>query len=857
MTRDAILLVDDEPQVLVALDDTLSEHFTVVTARSAKQALDVARERRDIAVVMTDQRMPETTGDQLVAMLAAFSDATRILLTGFADLAAVIHAVNSGRIFAYVTKPWNPDDLLHRVHKAAEHFHMVKELAHERQMLHDLMDSVPDGIFFKDLDLRFLRVNKAHAGIVNQGRTSEDLVGKRLSDMLPGEAEALHMEAEERRVLAGVPALDVVRAERIHGSLRWISESKAAIRNANGEPIGLVGIARDITERRRQQERIARLTRIQSVTSGINSVIVRTRDRVELLAESCRIAVQVGGLGLALALRVDSVAERVDVLAVHAVDENSARAVRQLLQTPGKAGETLARLALGSKAAIVEDPSRLGFPGCDENAALALFPLRTVVDSPTAICLLSRPGQSFDEEELELLNEVTENIAFGLEHISKTLRLDFLAYHDELTTLPKRALFLERLNQRIANRKGPDDRAAVLVIDIGRFRQINETLGRIAGDQLLVQIAQRIAARLPDRDILARFDSNTFAVLSSWLDTEAELAQLVEDEILPSLRECFMVSGVELRISAKVGIALFPADGATAEAVIAHAEVALKNAKAGAAKHLFYAPSMHELVAERLTLETRLRRAVESESFELYYQPKVELKTGLTVGLEALLRWRDPVLGSVSPVQFIPVLEEIGLIHEVGRWALQRASAQYGSWIAAGFKAPRIAVNVSALQLAAADLEQTLRDCPHAREGIDIEITESVFVKDLAGSVAKLEAARRFGLRVAIDDFGTGYSSLGYLSRLPIDALKIDRSFIVGMAIDPQETTIVTTIISLAHSMDLEVIAEGVETIEQAHLLRLLKCDQIQGYLVSKPQPADEIQALLGKRFVFSALASA
>jgi EAL domain-containing protein (putative c-di-GMP-specific phosphodiesterase class I) len=184
----------------------------------------------------------------------------------------------------------------------------------------------------------------------------------------------------------------------------------------------------------------------------------------------------------------------------------------------------------------------------------------------------------------------------------------------------------------------------------------------------------------------------------------------------------------------------------------------------------------------------------------------------------------------------------------VGRWALRRAGAQHGSWREAGFNPPRIAVNVSALQLAGADLEQTLRDCPDASHSIDIEITESVFVKDLAGSVAKLEAARRLGLRVAIDDFGTGYSSLGYLSRLPVDALKIDRSFIINMTSDPQETSIVTTIISLAHSMDLKVIAEGVETLEQARLLRLLKCDQIQGYLVSRPQPARDIEAFLDKR---------
>jgi EAL domain-containing protein (putative c-di-GMP-specific phosphodiesterase class I) len=330
------------------------------------------------------------------------------------------------------------------------------------------------------------------------------------------------------------------------------------------------------------------------------------------------------------------------------------------------------------------------------------------------------------------------------------------------------------------------------------------------------------------------------------------VAHLVGNAILPALKESFTVLGTELRIAAKVGIALFPSDGASAEAVVASAEAALKSAKQGVAGYLFFTPSMQERMAERLTLETKLRRAVDAREFELHYQPKVDLRSGRVVGLEALMRWRDAELGSVSPVQFIPLLEETCLIRDAGRWALQEAAAQYERWLAAGVHPPRIAVNVSAIQLAAPDLMQTLHDCPGACDSIDLEITEGVFVKDLAGSVAKLEGARALGLKVSIDDFGTGYSSLGYLSRLPIDALKIDRSFIINMATDPQETTIVNAIISLAHSMDLKVIAEGVETLDQARLLRLLRCDQIQGYLVSRALPADEVVRLLGTRFQFS-----
>jgi diguanylate cyclase (GGDEF)-like protein/PAS domain S-box-containing protein len=850
MTRPSVLLVDDEPQVLVALDDLLCDEFDVFKTESAEQALNLAKDHPDLAVVVTDQRMPKVTGDQLVANLSGCSDAVRILLTGFADLSAVVRAVNDGHIFAYVTKPWNPDDLLLKVHKAVEHFRVSKALAEEQRLLRDLMDSVPDGIYFKDPELKFLRVNRAHAALINGGHT-EEIVGKHLHDLAPENAEALAIEAAERQVLAGIPAVDVERTEGVNGSRRWFSESKAAIRGTKGEAIGLVGITRDITERKQQQERIARLTRIRAVTGGINAALVRMRERGPLLEECCRIAVALGGLGLALAFQVDPDTKRIEVISAEPAGCPLLLALSERLRAGDEAlADALRALAESSSPRFVDEPAAVGFPPTADYHALAAFPLPVAGQARAMLCLFSE-HHVFDEQELVLLTEVADNITFGLEHIAKTQRLDFLAYHDELTRLPNRSLFLDRLNQHIQSCRSTGSKTAVLIADIGRFRQINETLGRSAGDQLLVQIAGRLGASVPALDTVARFDSNTFAVLATAIADEREVARLAENAILPALKDCFYVGGTELRVAAKLGIALFPSDGATAEEIVVNAEAALKNAKQSVSGYLFYAPSMHDRVAERLSLETRLRRAVEAHEFELHYQPKVDLRTGTVVGLEALMRWRDPEHGLISPAQFIPLLEETGLIREVGHWALVEASAQFMSWANAGLLPPRIAVNVSAIQLAAPDMEQSLRDCPDSSSTIDIEITESVFVKDLAGSVAKLEGARRLGLKVAIDDFGTGYSSLGYLSRLPIDALKIDRSFIVGMMADPQETTIVTTIISLAHAMDLKVIAEGVETKEQARLLRLLKCDQMQGYLVSRPQPAAEIAKLLGKRFDF------
>jgi diguanylate cyclase (GGDEF)-like protein/PAS domain S-box-containing protein len=854
MTKLPVLLVDDEPQVLTALEDILCDHFIVHKTESADQALKVAQEIEGLAVVITDQRMPKTTGDELVSRLAPVSSATRILLTGFADLQAVIRAVNCGHIFSYITKPWNPDDLVLKVREAAEHFRLSKELDAERRLFTELMDSVSDGICFKDTELRFVRANRSLAAIVDVA-DPDQLIGKRLADVVPLQTDAAAMESEERQVLTGHASQDVLRALGPASSRRWYSESVSPTFGRDGKTVGLVGILRDVTERKEQQERILRLTRLYAVLSEINAAIARTRSRSALLLESCRIAVEVGEFALAVVLNVEPLSNQVETLVSEPNDpELVAKALVQLRLQPNC--EELKHLLRHERPLVVSAPEGADLPAGDL-AAAAICPLTVPGEQPMAFCLFYRREQLFDSEEMKLLTELTSNITFALDHITKTDRLDFLAYHDELTGLPNRALFVDRVKQHAAAARNANGKLAVLLVDIGRFRQVNETLGRAAGDKVLIQIARRIGDVVPERDTLARFDSNTFAILLAPVNDEHDAAAFAAGSILPALKQPFTVDGTELKLTAKVGIALYPSDGENEEVLVANAEAATKNAKRRGQNYLFYAPTMHERVAERLTFETRLRQAVEAEAFELFYQPKVDLRTGIVVGLEALMRWRDPSAGMVMPAHFIPLLEETGLIHEVGKWAIARAARQAEQWRAAGLKPPRIAVNVSAVQLSAPDLveslEEALDSCPSSKDSIDLEITESVFVSDLAGSVAKLEQARLRGLQVAIDDFGTGYSSLGYLSRLPIDALKIDRSFIMGVARDPQETAIVTTIISLAHAMDLKVIAEGVETSDQAQLLRLLKCDQMQGYLVSRPQPASEIEKLLSSRFDFKA----
>ncbi|MES2605792.1 MAG: EAL domain-containing protein, partial [Pseudomonadota bacterium] len=288
--------------------------------------------------------------------------------------------------------------------------------------------------------------------------------------------------------------------------------------------------------------------------------------------------------------------------------------------------------------------------------------------------------------------------------------------------------------------------------------------------------------------------------------------------------------------------------------LISNAEAALKTAKKSNSRYVFYAQSMNETVAENLTLENRLREAIEKNQFELHYQPKINLRTGKLTGVEALLRWHDPAAGLVLPGRFIPLLEETGLIENVGNWALQQAVADYLRWRAAGLPAVRIAVNVSPAQLRNAgfidNIKQTLSIHPHAADGLELEITESLIMENVIHTIDALKAIRALNVTIAIDDFGTGYSSLSHLAKLPVDTLKIDRSFVIDMTSSPDGLALVSTIITLAHSMKLKVVAEGVETEEQSRLLHLLGCDEMQGYLFSKPLPADVFE----QKFLLPAL---
>ena len=435
------------------------------------------------------------------------------------------------------------------------------------------------------------------------------------------------------------------------------------------------------------------------------------------------------------------------------------------------------------------------------------------------------------------------------EKVEQRERIFYLARYDALTGLPNRMLFHERLGQAVEQARRDQQGLALALIDVERFKAINDSLGKQVGDRVLQELGVRLQNAAGDIQRVARLGSDLFGLLFGPIADAEELARRIEAGARALFSAPIQLGGRELRIAAKAGLAVFPGDGADADALLRNAEAALKRAKQTGERFLFYAPEINARVSEQVDLEHRLRKAVEQGELFLHFQPKFDLATRRLVGVEALMRWRGPEGTLVSPAKFVSVLEQTGLIFEAGQQVLAAARRTHADWKARGLNAPRIAVNVSALQLRrksfVADVCEALGDMGADGGGVDLELTESLLMHDVDESIRKLRALRERGLRMALDDFGTGYSSLAYLAKLPLDTLKIDRSFVHGMTEHSDTTTIITTIITLSQALRLKVVAEGVETEQQAELLRRFRCDQVQGFLFSPPLPAEKVETLL------------
>ena len=431
----------------------------------------------------------------------------------------------------------------------------------------------------------------------------------------------------------------------------------------------------------------------------------------------------------------------------------------------------------------------------------------------------------------------------------RTAEVDRLAYYDTVTHLPNRILFEDRLSKAVSIAKSAHQTFGVLFISLDQFKKVNDSLGHGLGDSLLREFAERLKSCINETDTVARFANDEFAVLRAQIQGTKDVIETI-GALSQVLKFSFDVEGQELFATASVGVSLYPLDGEDGQTLLKNAGAALYKAKrSGGANYQFYTADMHDLASKRLALETSLRRAIQNEEFLIHYQPRVSVDSLEIVGVEALVRWQHPQLGLVSPAEFIPLAEDTGLIVPIGEWVLRQACWQSKRWQQLGYPPIQMAVNICARQFHDQDLAQTVIDILDetklAPQHLELELTESSIMQhgELVASV--LSRLKGMGVDIAIDDFGTGFSSLASLKRLPIDALKIDKSFVRDATTDPDDAALVMAIITLSHNLRLKVIAEGVETEEQLRFLQLLRCDEIQGYLFSRPVPAETLLTLL------------
>jgi diguanylate cyclase (GGDEF)-like protein/PAS domain S-box-containing protein len=726
------------------------------------------------------------------------------------------------------------------------------ELRESERRFSDLLENVALVSVMLDREARILYCNEYLLRLT--GWSDTEVIGRSWFDLfLP--PEKMDVKENFEALLANRPEVRHYESEILtrSGDRRLIRWNNSVLRSAAGEVVGTASIGEDISDQKRAELRIKRLNRVYAVLSGINSLIVRAHDRGELFTEACQVAVEHGRFKMAWMGIVDRRAMKILPVASAGVEPEFLSLIKDRFSlrddTPLGSSTQTARAVREKKPIVVneiEGDTTVFFKKerIDRGIfSMAVLPLLLSGEAVGVLALYSDESDFFDEEEMKLLTELAGDIAFAIDHIEKQERLDYLAYYDVLTGLANRSLFLERVAQYLRGAAGDEDLVALFLIDLERFKNINDSLGQPAGDALLQQVAKWLTLNVGDANLVARVGSDHFAVVLTGLSQEGDVARFLDRTMQSFSEHLFQMNGAEFRIAAKVGVALFPHDGADADSLFKNAEAALKKAKIQGQRYLFYTQKMTEAVAARLILENQLRQALDKGEFVLHYQPKINLASGRLTGAEALIRWNDPRTGLVPPDRFIPILEETGLIYEVGRWAMRTAIEDYLRWLGAGLAAVRIAVNVSPVQLRnhgfIADIQRAIDIDVRAAAGLEIEITESLIMDDVKRGITILSAIRGMGIRIAVDDFGTGFSSLSYLARLPVDTLKIDRSFVIALIDGSEGFELVSAIISLAHSMKLNVVAEGVETEEQSRLLRLLNCDEIQGYLFSKPVPCE------------------
>ncbi len=651
-------------------------------------------------------------------------------------------------------------------------------------------------------------------------------------------------------IVLGRVRVRLMPLERLRDATRTIAEGNFGRRVAvtSGDELEELGGAFN-----RMAERLERQFKGLAVRAEIDRLILSSLDAGHIVETVLH---RVGELVPCDAVAVVTVAE---------ADPRTARLAVHVPELAARPRDELIRLSPEEEADLVGHPE--GFvPEGPEAAAgyletlrgygarhFQIFPVVHKEQLAAAVVLGHKAPPATTDEDFREMREFTDRVAVALSNAAWEEKLYFQAHYDSLTGVPNRALLRDRLEGALARARRTSGQVAVLFLDLDRFKQVNDSFNHAGGDQLLKRTAETLLSSVRDGDTVVRFGGDEFVVLMPDLPAGEPGTHAVVDvaeRILAATREPFDIGDHRVQVTASIGCALFPRDAGGFDALMRNADAAMYHAKAqGKGTYRFYAPELNAAAAERLTLEQELREALAAEQFRVFYQPQVATADGRIVGAEALVRWEHPHKGIVSPAIFVPVAEESGLIGPIGEWVMRTACAQVKAWDDAGLPPLRIGVNVAPVQLRAGDLpgkvRQILEDTGLAPGRLEVEVTESAIMSDTERNIGALKDLRALGVRLSVDDFGTGYSSLSYLQRFPLNTLKVDQSFTRDMMENPDSAAIAAAVVALGHSLELTVIAEGVETEAQRARLKEWGCEELQGYLFSRPVPADAFAEML------------
>ena len=712
-----------------------------------------------------------------------------------------------------------------------------------------LIAASPLAIILRDAEGRVEKWNAAAERMF--GWSEKELLGKP-APLFPQGREQEGVRNRER-ILRGETFADVEAVRvRKDGAPINVSMSAAPVHDASGKAVGYLTLIADVTERERTEQR-------QDLENAVRLLLADARSLEEAMPRVIQTLCQ--SLGFAYGARwiVDSKERVMRCAETWCVPDPAVEDFRLMsaarVETPGMPGGLNRRVWATSAScwiANVEQDATLRRREFAVEAGLQsafAFPILVGGEFYGVMEFYGRGTRPRDERVVEVAQTVGSQIGQFVARKQAETNLQFFASHDPLTGLFNRGMFNQRLHQALAQAQRFERSLAVLFIDLDGFKLINDTLGHNAGDALLAEIATRLHDTLREGDVIARMGGDEFTVLIEEFGEPVQIGEVAK-KVLETIAGPFMLQAQECQVTASLGISTYPEDGKDAQTLIKNADIAMYRAKEqGKNNFRFYAPQMNVHLVERLSLESNLRRAIERNELLLLYQPKVGIRDGQVTGVEALVRWHHPTQGVISPVEFVPVAEDAGLITAIGEWVMHTACEQVRAWREQGLPLVRMAVNLSPRQFAQDNLIQMVREALH-NSGMDparleLEITEDMVLRNPERAEKLLARFKELGVRLVIDDFGTGYSSLNYLKRLPIDSVKIDRSLILDLPRSADAAALSRAVVAMAHSLDIRVTAESVETREQWEFLRDLGCEEMQGNYFSAPVPADIVASIL------------